>query len=112
MRVFTLLVLSFLVSSARADGPASQPVEDKDPQVLGTGYIAEVCKLRFADPVGQTACEVHIRMELRDETRQRIEMLERENKFLFQVADEQKARAVMLEVRIKAIEDAEQKGKK
>ena len=63
-----------LIAAAFAADP--QPVEDKDPQVLGTGAIAEDCAMQFASRIARTACEVHIRMELREETRERIMELE------------------------------------
>lgn len=112
MRLLTLIALIAFSSPARGEErPRTIP---KEPLVLGDGYIAEVCKLSFADPVAQTACEVHIHMEL-DAKTQEFKRLQSDAAYLFFVADQHKARADALEARIVELEAAtknKKKGKK
>lgn len=110
MRLLAIIALITFTSPARGEEP--QHTIPKEPEVLGIGYIAEVCKFSFADPVAQTACEVHIHMEIRAETSLRITELEEKTDFLFEVADRHKARADELEARIVALETPKKKGKK
>lgn len=110
LRLFVLIVLIALSSPARGEErPRTIP---KEPAVLGDGYIAEVCKLSFADPVAQTACEVHIHMELDAKTQLEFKRLQSDAAYLFFVADQHKARADALEARILALETPKKKGKK
>jgi len=92
MLTSVLFLVAMFAAPAQADtSPVSVPLSaaETTPQTTGTGAIAEDCKIKFADPAAQTACEVVIRMDIERGTSANIELLRQMVDHLFHEIERQ-----------------------